>query len=127
MRPTRLPSDAHQRGDAGLVHPLSEKSDDVLEVAGEAHGVFGPRNKFGRHAAPVAVDAVKPIPESHLDAGKIQVPPGSGAGVVDAPSPAAATGAARHARRRRDVDDQSCFADFESRDARLLDAEHRAQ
>lgn len=57
-----LPRDAHQPANAGLVHPLSQKANGVLEVAGERAARVGPGHELARYTAPGTVHTLKPAP-----------------------------------------------------------------
>ena len=70
------PRGAHQPGHAGLVHPLGQPADHVLEVPGEPGPGPGPGHLLGAH--PPAAWAPNPCdrgPQLHPHRPEVQVPP----------------------------------------------------
>ena len=71
-----LPGDAEQPADAGLVGPLRQPGDHVLQITGKSGSGPRPRDLFGTNpAATAAVDAGDVCFEPHGTAAHVEMPP----------------------------------------------------
>lgn len=112
------PRDAQQPRRRRPVHDLREVGSLVLEVAREAAARVGPGHELGAHGTTgPAVHAPLPIPQRHLHAGEVEVPPRAVAVVVHTRCSALAGRAVRHARRRTYVDHDPGVRELEASNA----------
>jgi hypothetical protein len=130
---TRIPEQQRKMSAMRLAAPCKPKARRVivrtlafLKGPREARVPVGPRDPFRRHPAVPAVDTPDRVLELHREAASIQMAPASFAAIV-ARSALAAAPAIRRALGRLRADDELRFGEPEPGDARVLQAEQRAQ
>ena len=120
------PGHAHHARHGRLIGSLRERGDRVLEDLGEARAGYRPWDHLDDDAARPAVDAPQGVLQLDGETAGVEVTPSPHAAVI--PGPAFSAGRAEgRALRRGDPDHEARFGEPEPGDARVLQAEQRAQ
>jgi hypothetical protein len=101
-----VPRNAHHVADRGLVAPLGQVADVVLERPREPRAGFGPRYLFDLDAAARAVDAARVVAQLHHHPGEVEMPPAPATTAVVPGASLPALGAPPASPRRRHIEDE---------------------